>query len=85
MSRKKTRKQMRHEAEMDRWAASDSLACYGCEVERHLTLEEAIALGWKEIIDANYDADDGELLDWYSHIGYCPACGVPVVEQLELF
>ena len=82
MTRKKTRLPW---MVLDPCSKICSLACYGCEVERHLTLEEAIALGWKEIVDANYDADDGELLDWYTHIGWCPACGVPVVEQLEMF
>lgn len=69
------------------------LACFWCDRddfdETH-TLQEATALGWKEIEHVqSYEqsvttlADPGESPDWYSpgewytHLGTCPACAEP--------
>ena len=60
-----------------------ALACYECDREHWRTLQEAVDAGWKEVSEAVSDPDD--VLDWYTHIGWCPSCGVPVVEQLEMF
>lgn len=79
MTRKKTRLPW---MVLDPCSTRMSLACYGCDVEKTVTLEEAVDAGWADIVEA---VDDGDLCGWYTHIGWCPACGVPVVEQLELF